>query len=61
MRKVNVSIIEALTKALDKTVQEHMRSIGTDQENFNLFRMNFIKKFLDDVILLNIQKLYKLL
>lgn len=53
MRKVDVSIIEALAKALDGTVQEYMQTIGTDQENFNLFRMNFIKKFSDDVMFLN--------
>lgn len=53
MRKVDVSVIEALAKALDKTVQEYMQTIGTDQENFNLFRMNFIKKFSDDVMFLN--------
>ena len=53
MRKVDVSVIEVLAKALDKTVQEYMQTIGTDQENFNLFRMNFIKKFSDDVIFLN--------
>lgn len=53
MRNVDVSIIETLTKALDKTLEEHMRAIGTEQENFNLFKMNFIKKFLDDIIFLN--------
>ena len=53
MRKVDVSVIEVLAKALDKTVQEYMQTIGTDQENFNLFRMNFIKKFSDDVMFLN--------
>ena len=53
MRKVDVSIIEALTKALDNSVQKHMQELGTEQENFNLFRMHFIKKFSDDVMFLN--------
>ena len=53
MKKVDVSIIEALTKALDNSVQKHMQELGTEQENFNLFRMHFIKKFSDDVMFLN--------
>ena len=53
MKKVDVAIIEALTKALNMSIQQHMASLGSDTENINLFKMNFIKKFTDDVMFLN--------
>ena len=53
MKKVDVAIIEALTKALNRSIQQHMASLGSDTENINLFKMNFIKKFTDDVMFLN--------
>ena len=48
MKKVDVAIIEALTKALNMSSQQHMASLGSETENINLFKMNFIKKFTDD-------------
>ena len=48
MKKVDVAIIEALTKALNMSIQQHMASLGSETENINLFKMNFIKKFTDD-------------
>ncbi len=53
MKKVDVAIIEALTETLNKSIQQYMTSLGSDTENINLFKMNFIKKFSDDVIFLN--------
>lgn len=53
MKKVDVSIIEALTKALNSSVQNYSEALGTQNENFRLFEMNFIKKFTDDVLFLN--------
>lgn len=53
MRKIDNTKIAALSKSLDKSVQQYMRALGTDYGNINLFRMNFIKKFLDDVMFLN--------
>jgi len=53
MRKVDVAIIEALTETLNKSIQQYMTSLGSDTDNINLFKMNFIKKFSDDVIFLN--------
>lgn len=52
-RKIDVSIIEALTKALERSEQQLVQTLRTEQENFSLFKMNFIKKFLDDVMFLN--------
>lgn len=53
MKKLDVSIIEVLAKVLDETVQEYRQAMGTNEENINLFKMNFIKKFADDVMFLN--------
>ena len=39
MKKVDVAIIEALTKALNMSIQQHMASLGSDTENINLFKM----------------------
>ena len=51
--KIDVAIIEALTETLNKSIKQYMASLGSDSENTNLFKMNFIKKFSDDVIFLN--------
>lgn len=53
MRKIDDSIIAALGEALNKAVRQYMQSAGTAQENLSLLRMNFIKKFGDDVKFLN--------
>lgn len=53
MKKVDVAIMEALTESLNKSIQQYMTSLGSGAENINLFKMNFIKKFSDDIIFLN--------
>lgn len=53
MRKIDISLIEALTVALGDAVQQHKDSIGGDQEKLYLVRMNFIKSFTEDVWFLN--------
>lgn len=53
MRKIDVSIIETLSKALNIAIQQHKDSLGSDNENLCLFRMNFLKKYSDDVMFLN--------
>ena len=53
MKKIDVAIIEALTETLNKSIKQYMASLGSDSENTNLFKMNFIKKFSDDFIFLN--------
>lgn len=51
--KIGASIIEMLTKMTNSAVGQYNMSIGTDRENICLFRMNFIKKFSDDVLFLD--------
>ena len=51
--KIDASIIEALAKMINSAVCQHNMSIGTDRENICLLRMNFIKKFSDDVLFLD--------
>ena len=53
MKKVDVAVIEALTETLNKSIQQYRTSMGSEAENINLFKMNFIKKFSDDVVFLN--------
>ena len=53
MKKVDVAITESLTKTLNLSIQQYMASLGSDTENINLFKMNFIKKFSDDVMFLD--------
>ena len=51
--KIDASIIETLAKMTNTSVCQYNMSIGTDRENICLFRMNFIKKFSDDVLFLD--------
>lgn len=50
MRKIDASIIAVLAETLNNAVQQYMQSVGTEHENLRLLRMNFIKKFGDDVV-----------
>ena len=49
MKKIDVAIIEALTEALNKSIKQYMASLGSDSENTNLFKMNFIKKLFSSI------------
>lgn len=53
MGKIDVAILEAMTTAINASVQKYNDARGTDQENVCLVRMNFIKHFTEDVYFLH--------
>jgi len=51
--QINETMIQALTKAFEVACDDYQNAHSTDREYYYLFRMNFVKKIVEDVRFLN--------